>query len=269
MANERGLLFLLQALDGHPAFRNDGEKLAFAWLVATASEKDGYVRYKGRLAMLSRGQTVVSVRDFGERMGRDRNWAHRFLKRLAEHRLIRFGETASETQGETAVNFITICNYNAFHPYEAGGETASETAGETPRREDVVIEPASRVRVKETNSPTLFSTSETPSDLEKREREKKNPMGSKKRETEKDNPTLGSRLPKDWSLPADWGEWACRQMGWSPAVVHDEAAIFRDYWVARTGALARKADWFATWRNWCRNSRRGKSVGNGQRPLSL
>lgn len=30
-------------------------------------------------------------------------------------------------------------------------------------------------------------------------------------------------------------------------------AAFRDYWIAASGAKARKHDWDATWRNWCRN----------------
>lgn len=29
-------------------------------------------------------------------------------------------------------------------------------------------------------------------------------------------------------------------------------ATFRDYWRAKGGASARKLDWDATWRNWCR-----------------
>jgi hypothetical protein len=28
---------------------------------------------------------------------------------------------------------------------------------------------------------------------------------------------------------------------------------FRDYWTAASGAKARKHDWDATWRMWCRN----------------
>lgn len=35
----------------------------------------------------------------------------------------------------------------------------------------------------------------------------------------------------------------------------EEAARFRDYWIAQPGAKGRKLDWQATWRNWCRNSK--------------
>lgn len=30
---------------------------------------------------------------------------------------------------------------------------------------------------------------------------------------------------------------------------------FRDYWKAQPGQRGVKADWFATWRNWCRNEK--------------
>ena len=33
-----------------------------------------------------------------------------------------------------------------------------------------------------------------------------------------------------------------------------EAAKFADHWHAKAGRDATKADWLATWRNWCRNA---------------
>jgi uncharacterized protein YdaU (DUF1376 family) len=38
-------------------------------------------------------------------------------------------------------------------------------------------------------------------------------------------------------------------------------AQFRDYWTAAAGAKARKVDWDATWRTWCRSEKRGNSNG--------
>lgn len=63
------------------------------------------------------------------------------------------------------------------------------------------------------------------------------------------------RLPVDWVLPKDWGLWALENMKWDDSIVRLEADKFRDYWIARAGKDACKADWLATWRNWCRNSR--------------
>jgi hypothetical protein len=43
-------------------------------------------------------------------------------------------------------------------------------------------------------------------------------------------------------------------------------AKFRDYWLAAAGAKARKLDWDATWRNWCRSEADRKPTPNGHDP---
>ncbi len=68
--------------------------------------------------------------------------------------------------------------------------------------------------------------------------------------------TNGSRLPADWVLPKAWGEWALsEQPTWTADHVRKVADIFRDYWVGKAGADARKTDWQATWRNWVRKEK--------------
>lgn len=69
-------------------------------------------------------------------------------------------------------------------------------------------------------------------------------------------PRGATALPADFSLPADWAEWARAERGWSETEVAAEAASFADYWHAKAGRDARKRDWQATWRVWVRNSRR-------------
>jgi hypothetical protein len=66
----------------------------------------------------------------------------------------------------------------------------------------------------------------------------------------------GTRLPNDFKMPESWAAWVIAERGWSRDAVADEAAAFRDYWIAKPGASALKLDWAATWRNWVRNSRR-------------
>ena len=72
----------------------------------------------------------------------------------------------------------------------------------------------------------------------------------------------GVRLPLDWSLPDDWRTFARNERHWTDAEIDAESALFRDYWHSQPGQKGVKLDWFATWRNWCRNSRRpsGQSV---------
>lgn len=66
----------------------------------------------------------------------------------------------------------------------------------------------------------------------------------------------GNRLPDDFELPGDWLDWATHDRGWSRRDAEDEGEAFRDYWRAKAGKDGVKLDWPATWRNWCRNSRR-------------
>jgi uncharacterized protein YdaU (DUF1376 family) len=61
------------------------------------------------------------------------------------------------------------------------------------------------------------------------------------------------RLPDDWKLPKDWGDWALTErQGWTPEHVRRVAAMFADHWHSKAEA---RADWLATWRNWVRNDR--------------
>jgi hypothetical protein len=63
----------------------------------------------------------------------------------------------------------------------------------------------------------------------------------------------GTRLPADWVLSAELGNWAMAE-GLTREQVIREAETFRDYWVSKPGAGGRKSDWDATWRNWVRKS---------------
>lgn len=67
----------------------------------------------------------------------------------------------------------------------------------------------------------------------------------------------GSRLAADWHLPGEWRQWAIDQ-GIPPPLIDREAVRFPDYWHGAAGAKGRKADWFATWRNWMRDKIDGK-----------
>lgn len=93
-------------------------------------------------------------------------------------------------------------------------------------------------------------------------------IDKRRREEEKDPPASrvppvavapatnrGSRLPLDWALPEQWENFPIQDLGWHRERVEAEACKFADYWHAKTGKDATKADWFATWRNWCRNAR--------------
>lgn len=63
--------------------------------------------------------------------------------------------------------------------------------------------------------------------------------------------TRGTRLAPNWQLPDTWGQWAISE-GLTVEQVRREAAKFGDFWHAKAGRDATKADWAATWRTWVR-----------------
>jgi len=84
-----------------------------------------------------------------------------------------------------------------------------------------------------------------------------------KEDTNVSSKKRATRLPRDWVLPREWGEWALSE-GWPEEVVRVEAEKFRDYWIGVGGQKGTKLDWQATWRNWIRNSKAPRVVQGGQ-----
>jgi hypothetical protein len=70
--------------------------------------------------------------------------------------------------------------------------------------------------------------------------------------TEREKKTLGKRLANDFLFPKEWEEF-CQQTRpeLHPTQTFDK---FKDYWIAQAGQKGVKLDWFATWRNWVRNT---------------
>ena len=115
--NCSGYVLIHRKLFKNPAFRNEFEAMAFAWLVTKASWRDVTVRYKERPIKLQRGQLAVSVRDMAAKLDRNRQWVERFMSRLSEAAII-------ETATETGINVVTICNYDVYQRPWDSAETA-------------------------------------------------------------------------------------------------------------------------------------------------
>jgi len=64
--------------------------------------------------------------------------------------------------------------------------------------------------------------------------------------------TLGKRLASDFSFPVEWEQFCkATRPELHPTKTFDQ---FKDYWIAQAGQKGVKLDWFATWRNWVRNT---------------
>lgn len=73
--------------------------------------------------------------------------------------------------------------------------------------------------------------------------------------------TTATRIAADFDLTPERAAYATAQR------IDPQRTMlnFRDYWTAASGAKARKCDWDATWRMWCRNDADRRSAnGNGQ-----
>ena len=135
-----GYVRIHRGLIGHPAFRNDAEAMAFAWLVAKAAWQPAKQRYKGHDYIFERGQLSISIRDFADKMDRSKGWVERLFARLVEHGMIskksgtQVGTqvgTHGGTVGGTPPDLITICNYEEYQARGLRAETLDETTDET------------------------------------------------------------------------------------------------------------------------------------------
>lgn len=209
-----GYVRIHRALCGHPAFRNDAEAMAFAWLIAKAQWRPTRVRYKERGICLLRGQLAISVRDFAKAMDRDKAWVERLLKRLKSEAMV-------ETRHETGVSVITICNYEQFQTEQDRRKTPDETLGETQARQ----------------------AQDTEQEREEGKKEDTPPTPRKRGNGER------TMIPEDWKVPAVADlppkARACAEQ-WTKESYDTHAEAFVSYWRSERKM---KADWRGTWAN--------------------
>jgi hypothetical protein len=209
-----GYALIFRRILDNEVFRDHGEAMAFAYLILRAAWRPTRVRYKERMIVLERGQLAMSVRDLAAALGRERNWADRFLKRLADRDMI-------ETASETGVNVVSICNYDAFQSQHISPETGRE---QQPRQHR--------------------DSAETQNKEEKQVKKERTPYSppSQKRATQ---------WPSDQQVPIEWLKWAMQDRGWTGQQAKTEAQRFVDSALAKGRTYI---DWQAAWRQWCRSS---------------
>lgn len=215
-----GYARIFRSLLGHPAFRNDAEAMAFAWMILHASWRQTTVRYKGRAVTLERGQLATSIRDMAAALDRDKAWVDRLWQRLRREAMI-------ETRNETACSVITLCNYDRFQHHEPAPDARSETPFE------------SRVET---------ITRQSRDTEQKREERKKDPQKVTPSSEARPAKSRAKQLPEDWR-PADIKPTAAAAYRAANALGHQalrtELEKFRNHFAGQ-----RQADWDATWRNW-------------------
>lgn len=204
--------------EDHPFFGREpmSEREAWIWMIHRAAWEDTRHRVGAMILDVPRGSFMATLREMQSAfMWRSDAKVRGFLKRLEAEGMI---ERTTVGTANAPKTHVSICNYNKYQASERT-ENAPKTHGE--RTENAVK--------KELNNKQTEA----------------NASVARKR---------AARLPADWALPMEWGQWALSQ-GWPEAVIREEAEKFRDYWIAQSGKSAAKLDWLATWRNWMRNSK--------------
>ena len=132
-----------------------------------------------------------------------------------------FLECASNMLADASAMLADASNLQANARPETETETETETEGEAEEKRD-------RVR----GTPPGLQANPAPTDS----------GGSRK------NEKTAKRLPEDFELTKER-----RAVAEAERLPADRTfAKFVDYWRSASGARARKLDWDATWRNWCR-----------------
>lgn len=144
-----------RSLIGHPAFRNDAEAMAFAWMVLRASWKPVRVRYKGRAFTLNRGQLAVSQRDMADALDRDKAWVERLWKRLRAEAMIAVAY-------EAGAAVISICNYDKYQHSNDEREAPDEASREADARQTQGTEQVREEGKKEEGEEANASSSSPP-----------------------------------------------------------------------------------------------------------
>jgi hypothetical protein len=217
------------------------------YLIANANWRDRAVAHKGRSVgstlKLSRGQMLAGRAYLAKEWGCTEKQVRSFLKKLVDEGMIE----KVQSKGHFA-NVITICNYDA---YQSNKQPEGQCEGQLGASSGPV------------EGQTLTRDTIVTSSEEKSFAPQPSAAAAKPKKASR-----GARLADDWQLPGEWHEWAVKEFDAAPAAVSAQAEKFRDYWIAQPGQKGVKANWFSTWKNWCRTARERSASRYGKPPAT-
>ncbi|CAO3358635.1 hypothetical protein [Azospirillum palustre] len=250
-----GFYLMHRGWRSNPVFKDEpcSEREAWLWLIEEAAYQQRRKRVGSTIVTVERGQIATSTRFIAEAWGWTHSKARRFLERLENEAMI-------GTATDTGVTVITLCNYERFQSPDQATDTPTGTEP-TQDRHSTDTNENERNKGKEGKkerggeSAPVADASAAPSEPAPSPAGDlfADPPPNPTPPPAEPKPPKASRLDAGWTLPDEWRDWATEK-GASPDAITREAEKFRDYWHAKAGADARKADWYATWRNWMRRS---------------
>jgi hypothetical protein len=147
----------------------------------------------------------------------------------------------ANARGGTAIPLPTFEDFTGRSGHLAVSPSAAEPGDHGAPDPEMSAGQAEHVRRTSSRNPSESALKGK--EMERRRKDKTTPSESLAQPADR-----GSRLPKDWQ-PGPEDRAFAASLGVDPDAT---AARFRDYWTAAAGPNARKLDWSATWRNWCR-----------------
>lgn len=192
--------------------------------------KANYDRKKWRGISINRGEFVTSLQALSDETGLSVSKVRTALKKLEMTNVI-------TNTSSNKYRLISIINYNKYQCCNKlnNKQTTSNSHAESQSNNNQIA----------TTNNKNNSKKDISKDISKKERK------------------VGSRLPDDWELPKEWGDWAFDKMGMNEEEINSQEDTFKDHWIAKAGKDATKKDWYATWRNWCRNYKKRKEQRYG------
>lgn len=178
---------------------------------------------------------------------------------VLEEFFVRDGEFWHQPRAERVISDANNAHQKRVNAGKIGGKAKAIAAKNNPSNARVMLGQSQSNALATT---TTTTTKDIKSTLTDRSQEKESLVGARKATHRKQ--TRGEHfsvwLEKQQRIDPDISVNACpddlyevaEKMGKTSFAV-SEWSKFHDYWIAKAGINATKADWIATWRNWLRN----------------
>jgi hypothetical protein len=229
----------------HPVFGGVREpycrRAAWAWLIDHAVYEEVKVGVTNKTITLQRGQLSYSLRYLANAWGWDDPKVRRFLTRLVGEMMI---DTVTDA-GQTVITIRNYEQYQSFRTVEKAQEKSTDAPSDAATTQERRSNDANNNSVNTESKNTEASASVGALPLAPAHELAVIDKAKKPRKA----PKVKSKLPKDWFLPMEWGQWALDQ-GADTQLIRRAADRFKSHHVG-SGTL--KADWREIWCNWIRS----------------
>lgn len=200
---------------------------------------------------------AISTSQIAALTGIDRSDVAKTLRGLIQKRILLSGESSVFRHGMNVPNLSVNKDYESW---ESVGKSPAGTAGKSPPVGD--SPPVGKTPAGTGGKSPAGTAGKSPTTKDRKDR--KTDRSTKKKTGSNGQ---GRRIPEDFTLTPERVEVA-RKIGLRTIDAHHQFDRFRDHWKAASGQNARKCDWDAAWRNWCRKAveLRGDKPGTQEEP---